>query len=72
LTTYANLNRLNQRHIRFHNLLDVAGTVQIQEEGVIVTLQKHAHNPYLVASRLTDRPTPMPWFGGKLLQIHLS
>jgi hypothetical protein len=56
----------------FRNLLDVPGTVQIQENGVIVTLDKHAHNPYLVASRLTDQPTPMPWFGDKLLHIHLS
>jgi len=56
----------------FRNLLDVPGTVQIGEDEVIVTLDKHAHNPFLVASQLTDQPTPMPWFGGKVLQIHFS
>ena len=30
-----------------------------------MTFDKRAHNPYLVASGLTDKPTPMPWFGNK-------
>jgi hypothetical protein len=51
------------------NLLDVSATVQIADEQVIVTLDKRAHNPYLVASGLADHPTPMPWFGNKLLNI---
>ena len=53
----------------FHNLLDVSATVAIEAERVVVTLDKRAHNPYLVASRLTDQPTPMPWFGDKQLHI---
>ena len=53
----------------FRNLLDVSATVQIGDEEVIVTLDKRAHNPYLVASGLADRPTPMPWFGNKVMKI---
>ena len=53
----------------YRNLLDVSATVQIGEEQVIVTLDKRAHNPYLVASGLADHRTPMPWFGNKLLNI---
>jgi hypothetical protein len=49
----------------FRHLLDVSATVRIGDEGVIVTLDKRAHNPYLVASGLADHPTPMPWFGNK-------
>jgi hypothetical protein len=56
----------------FRNLLDVSATVQIQEKAVIVTLNKRAHNPYLVASSLADRPTPMPWFGNRLLFIQFA
>lgn len=56
----------------FRNLLDVSATVQIQEKAVIVTLDKRAHNPYLVASCLADRPTPMPWFGNRLLFIQFA
>jgi hypothetical protein len=56
----------------FRNLLDVSATVAIQAEGVVVTLDKRAHNPYLVASRLTDEPTPMPWFGNRLLSIRFT
>jgi hypothetical protein len=53
----------------FRNLLDVSATVTITDTDVTVTLDKRAHNPYLVASRLTDQPTPMPWFGGKSLRL---
>ena len=53
----------------FRNLLDVSATVTITDADVTVTLDKRAHNPYLVASRLMDQPTPMPWFGGKSLRL---
>ena len=56
----------------FRNLLDVSATVQIGGEEVIVTVDKRAHNPYLVASGLADHPTPMPWFGNKLLKIRFA
>jgi len=53
----------------FRNLLDVSATVTITENQVIVMLDKHAHNPYLIASGLANTPTPMPWFGNKKLVI---
>ena len=56
----------------FRNLLDVSATVQVGNEDVIVTLDKRAHNPYLVASGLADHPTPMPWFGNKAMRIKFS
>src|SRR3954469_24282313 len=56
----------------FRNLRDVSATVQIGGEEVIVTLDKRAHNPYLVASGLADHPTPMPWFGSKMMNIRFS
>jgi hypothetical protein len=56
----------------FRNLLDVSATVEVLQDDVVVRLDKRAHNPYLVASRLADEPTPMPWFGGKHLVIRFS
>jgi len=56
----------------FRNLLDLSATVRIEDREVIVTLDKRAHNPYLVGSGLVDDPTPMPWFGGKLLRIQFA
>jgi hypothetical protein len=53
----------------FHNVLDVGACVTITENEVIVRLEKRAHNPFLVASRLADQPTPMPWFAHKQLSI---
>jgi hypothetical protein len=56
----------------FRNLLDVSATVTIQEQEVIVKLDKRAHNPFLVSSGLADKPTPMPWFGNKRLVIRFA
>jgi hypothetical protein len=56
----------------FRNLLDVSATVQIGDKEVIVTLDKRAHNPYLVASGLADQPTPMPWFGDRMMKIRFD
>jgi hypothetical protein len=52
--------------------LDLTATVTIDDQEVIVALDKRAHNPYLVASGLADQPTPMPWFGRKQLRIRFS
>ncbi len=58
--------------VLFDSLLDVTGKVQIEDRQVIVTLDKRAHNPYLVDSGLADRPTPMPWLQGKQLVIQFA
>jgi hypothetical protein len=56
----------------FRNLLDVSATVAVGGNDVIVTLDKRAHNPYLVASGLPEIGTAMPWFGGKRLTIRFA
>ena len=56
----------------FRHLLDVSGKVEITASTVVVTLDKRAHNPYLVASGLTDRHVPMPWFGNKQLILRFA
>ena len=56
----------------FRNLLEVSATVAIEAERVVVTLDKRAHNPFLVNSCLADTPTPMPWFGNKQLQLRFT
>jgi len=56
----------------FQQLLDVSAEVAVEEDRVVVTLHKRSHNPFLVASRLADQPTPMPWFGNKLLCLRFA
>ena len=56
----------------FRNLLDLSGKVEVTATSVVVTLDKRAHNPYLVASGLADQPTTMPWFGDKKLIIQFA
>ena len=52
--------------------MDLSGKVEVKASSVVVTLDKRAHNPYLVASGMTDSPTAMPWFGGKKLIIQFA
>jgi hypothetical protein len=56
----------------FRNLLDLSGKVEVTATSVVVTLDKRAHSPYLVASGLADQPTSMPWFGDKKLIIQFA
>ncbi len=56
----------------FRNLLDLSGKVEVTATTVVVTIDKRAHNPYLVASGLAVQPTPMSWFGNKKLTIQFA
>jgi hypothetical protein len=56
----------------FRNLLDLSARVEVDAERVVVTIDKRAHNPYLVASGLADKPARMPWFGNKQLHIRFA
>jgi NAD(P)-dependent dehydrogenase (short-subunit alcohol dehydrogenase family) len=50
----------------------VRRAVAVADSEVTLTIDKRAHNPYLVASGLAEQPTPMPWFGNQLLQIRFA
>ena len=56
----------------FRNLLDLSAKVEIEAARVTVTIDKRAHNPYLVAAGLADEPAKMPWFGNKQLLIRFA
>ncbi len=56
----------------FRNLLDVSARVDVEATRVLVTLDKRAHNPYLVASGLPEKPTRMTWFGNKQLLVRFA
>jgi hypothetical protein len=56
----------------FQKLLDVSADVAVETDRVVVTVHKRSHNPFLVASRLADQPTAMPWFGNKLLFLRFA
>jgi hypothetical protein len=57
----------------FRNLLDLSGTVTIDDQRIAVRLDKRAHDPYLVASGILDKPSRVPWLGpdGHFKFLHL-
>lgn len=56
----------------FRNLLDLSATVSITPEHIVVSLDKRAHDPYLVASGILDQPTPIPWLDNRSLLIRIA
>ena len=56
----------------FRNLLDLSATVTIEAQHIVVILDKRAHDPYLVASGLLDKPTRVPWLNNKQLLIRVA
>lgn len=56
----------------FRNLLNLSATVSIEPEHIVVSLDKRAHDPYLVASGIMDKPTPIPWLDNRSLLIRVA
>jgi hypothetical protein len=56
----------------FRNLLNLSATVSIEPEQIVVSLDKRAHDPYLVASGIMDKPTPIPWLDNRSLLIRVA
>ena len=56
----------------FRNLLDLSARVDVETSRIVVTIDKRAHNPYLVASGIADQPTPMPWLDNRQLVLQFA
>ncbi len=56
----------------FRHLLNTRAEVEITDKRVEVTLPKRAHNPLLIAAGFAQRPTAIPWWGGRALGPKVS
>jgi hypothetical protein len=59
------------RHL-FRDFIDASAGVTITEGEVVVTFQKRAHNPLLVAAGFDKTDGVVPWLGNKRLQLVLG
>jgi hypothetical protein len=59
------------RHL-FRDFVEATAQIVIQEKEIIVHFQKRAHNPLLVAAGIHNTNIPIPWLGGKRLQLHFG
>lgn len=53
----------------FRDFVDATGFVVIGDQQITVKFQKRAHNPYLLACNFDKISTPVPWLGGKKMQL---
>ncbi len=51
---------------------EAAAQVHILEKEIVVQFQKRAHNPLLLAVGFDKKRVPIPWLGGKRLQLLFS
>jgi hypothetical protein len=56
------------RHL-FRDFVEATAQVQIFEKDIVVQFQKRAHNPLLLAVGFDKKNVPIPWLGGKRLQL---
>lgn len=56
----------------FRDLVDATATVTITAAEIIVTFQKRAHNPLLLAAGLDRTTSAVPWLGGKRLRLNFG
>ena len=56
------------RHL-FRDFVEATAQVEILEKEVVVQFQKRAHNPLLLAVGFDKKNIPIPWLGGKRLQL---
>jgi Transposase DDE domain len=56
------------RHL-FRDFVEATAQVQILEKEIVIQFQKRAHNPLLLAVGFDKKNVPVPWLGGKRLQL---
>jgi len=56
------------RHL-FRDFVEATALVHILEKEIVVQFQKRAHNPLLLAVGFDKKNVPIPWLGGKRLQL---
>jgi hypothetical protein len=56
------------RHL-FRDFIEATAQIHILEKEIVVQFQKRAHNPLLLAAGFDKKNIPIPWLGGKRLQL---
>jgi hypothetical protein len=59
------------RHI-FRDFIDATAEITIAEQSIVVRFQKRAHNPLLIQAGFDQTDLPIPWLGGRRLQLILG
>jgi hypothetical protein len=56
------------RHL-FRDFVEATAQITIAEDEVVVSYQKRAHNPLLIAAGLDKTAVRIPWLGNKRLRL---
>jgi hypothetical protein len=56
----------------FRRFVETAGTVQVQQDRVVVQLHRRCHNPVLREAALDQGSPPVPWLGNRFVSFSYS
>ena len=56
------------RHV-FRDFVEATAQIVIGDTDIVVSFQKRAHNPLLLAAGLQNTNVPIPWLGNKRLRL---
>lgn len=59
------------RHI-FRDFIEATADITVSDGDVLVTFQKRAHNPLLIAAGFDKIDVPVPWWGGRRLRFQFG
>ena len=53
----------------FRDFVDATATIDLSEQGVVVQIQKRAHNPLLGVAGFDKDHQSIPWLGNRTLRL---
>ena len=56
----------------FRDFVDASARVSITHKDIVVHFQKRAHNPLLLAAGFDQTSVPVPWLGGRRVQLQFG
>ena len=56
----------------YGKFVETGGSVQIEGNRIVVTLDRRAHNPIIRQAQLDSAPVAIPWLNGKKLRLNFS
>ena len=56
----------------FRDFIRAIGTIELTETDIVVSFQKRARNPLLIAAGFAQSHTPVPWLAGRRLRFRFG
>jgi len=56
----------------YRKFVETGGHVSVNEKEIVVSLDRHSHNPIIAQADLDKKPVSIPWLEGKKLRFEFK